>query len=166
MTQQYLNASFFADVTNVQSPVRKGAGFHKGRVPGKPINVGTAASKTSPGARALTKLGSSKTTVPPGKYLWVECGQGAGSKDEKGCASHNEPADVPCDFKIRTGIKDEKGCASHNESADVPCDFKIRTARSPNLSPVIPQPLPRNRAPWNSIPWLHSIYIGGEDIGW
>lgn len=54
-------------VTDVQSPLRKGPVLDKGKIPGKTIAVGTAASKTSPGAKALKKLGSSKTSLPPGR---------------------------------------------------------------------------------------------------
>lgn len=53
--------------TDVQSPLRKGPVLDKGKIPGKTITVGTAASKTSPGAKALNKLGSSKTSLPPGR---------------------------------------------------------------------------------------------------
>jgi hypothetical protein len=56
----------------VQSPLRKGParslGIEKSKVPGKSITVGTTASKTPPGAKALNKLGSSKISPAPGRF--------------------------------------------------------------------------------------------------
>ena len=51
--------------------MKKGAGYDRGRVPGKSINVGTPTSKTVSGAKALAKLGSSKTILPPGAHKWL-----------------------------------------------------------------------------------------------